>query len=67
MALVAGISSAVLATRLELFKSNFPLAILAGAAVGVICAMIEVATRSIAKKLNWARHSSDGGPGAQGK
>ena len=51
MALLAGIVSAVLAIRLEPFKSNFFLAILAGAAVGVTCAMIEVAVRSIAKKL----------------
>lgn len=58
---VVGVISAVLVTRLEPFKSDFPLAVLAGAAVGVISAMVEMATRSIAKRLN----SSDkraGGP-----
>jgi hypothetical protein len=62
---VVGVISAVLATRLEPFKSNFSLAVLAGAAVGVICAMIEVAIRSIAKKLNRETHSSGGDPGVR--
>jgi uncharacterized membrane protein len=62
---IVGVVSAVLVTRLEVFKSNFPLAILAGFAVGVICTMIEVAARSIAKKLNRANHSSGEGPGAR--
>jgi hypothetical protein len=51
VALVAGVLSAVVATRLEPFKSSFTLAIVAGAVVGSICAMIEVAVRSIAKRL----------------
>jgi sensor histidine kinase regulating citrate/malate metabolism len=68
VALVAvGVISAVLVTRVEPFKSNFSLAVIAGAAVGVLCAMIEVATRSIAKKLNPATHSSSDGPKAQEK
>lgn len=68
VALVAvGVISAVLVTRLEPFKSNFSLAVFAGAAVGVICAMIEVATRSIAKKLNRSTHSSSDGSKAREK
>ena len=63
--LVAGSLSAVLTTQFEPFKSHFSLAILAGFAVGVICTMIEVSARSIAKKLNRATHSSDDGPGAR--
>jgi hypothetical protein len=50
VALAAGILSAVLATQFEPFKSSFPLAILAGVAVGVTGAMIVVVTRSIAKR-----------------
>lgn len=64
---VVGVASAVLVTLLEPFKSNFPLAVLAGAGVGVICAMIEVAIRSVTKKLNRTTPSPRGGSGAGGK
>ena len=47
---VVGVVSAILATRLEPFKSNFVFAILAGAGVGVVFAMIESAARSMTKK-----------------
>ena len=54
VAFVAGVFSAVLATRIEPFKSNFALAILGTFAVGITCGLFEVAARGVVRKLKRA-------------
>jgi hypothetical protein len=53
---VVGATSVFLSTRVEPFKSNFLLAVLASLVVGILVGMIELAIRTITKKASRTTH-----------
>lgn len=60
---IVGVISALVATRLEPFKSHMPLAITVGFAVGLMASVIEVAIRKLANQFKRATDSPPAGYG----